>query len=249
MKKYDKNLIIITKNDIIKVIITLFIITFFYCIFIHIYNHIINKERDFMDKIITIGRQFGSNGREIGKQLAAKLDIPFYDKEIIYETSKNSGLSESLLESLDEKPSKSFLYSLVMDPYSYGFTSTGYQTNLNQQAFQAMYDTIKRIGDAGPCVIVGRCADYVLRHNPDLLKVFIYAPVDERVKTVSNRFDLTEDKARAQISKEDKGRASYYNYYTSKKWGVLDSYDICINSSLMDIEGNVDLLIHYINSL
>lgn len=199
--------------------------------------------------IITIGRQFGSNGREIGKRLAEKLGIPFYDKDILYETAKNSGLSEEILKSLDEKPSKSFLYSLVMDPYSYGFANTGYQANLPQQAFQATYDTIKRIGEAGPCVIVGRCADYALRHNPNLARVFIYAPLETRIKTVSKRFDLPEDKAKSQINKEDKGRASYYNYYTSKKWGTMDSYDICINSSLMSIDKTVDFLVEYIKSI
>lgn len=199
--------------------------------------------------IITIGRQFGSSGREIGHRIANKLGVPFYDKEILNETAKSSGLSENILKSLDEKPSKSFLYSLVMDPYSYGFTSTGYQANLNQQAFQATYDTIKKIGDEGPCVFVGRCADYALRHNPNLIRLFIHAPLEKRIETVSQRFNLTEDKAKAQIIKEDKGRASYYNYYTSKKWGALDSYDIFVNSSLMEIDKTVDYLIDYIQSI
>lgn len=200
-------------------------------------------------KIITIGRQFGSNGREIGKELSTKLGIPFYDKEILNETAKNSGLSEQLLKSLDEKPSKSFLYSLVMDPYSLGFTASGYQSNLNQQAFQATYDTIKKIADEGPCIIVGRCADYALRHNENLLKLFVHAPIEARIKTVMERFGLTEDKARSQIIKEDKGRASYYNYYTSKKWGALESYDLFVNSSLMDIEKTTDFIIKYIDEI
>lgn len=199
--------------------------------------------------IITIGRQFGSNGREFGRVLAEKLGIPFYDKEILNETAKNSGLSEQILQSLDEKPTKSFLYSLVMDPYSLGFTSAGYHTNLNQQAFQATYDTVKKIGEAGPCVIVGRCADYALRHNPDLVKIFVHAPMDKRIKNIMTRFNLTEDKAKAQIIKEDKARASYYNYYTSKKWGALESYDIFINSSLMSIDKSTDYIINYIKDM
>lgn len=199
--------------------------------------------------IITIGRQFGSNGREIGHKLADKLGIPFYDKELLNETAKNSGLSENILKSLDEKPSKSFLYSLVMDPYSYGFTSSGYHANLNQQAFQATYDTIKKIADDGPCIFVGRCADYALRHNPNLIRLFIHAPLEKRIETVSKRFNLSEDKARSQIIKEDKGRASYYNYYTSKRWGSLDSYDIFINSSLMSIDKTVDYIIDYLKSI
>ncbi|MBE5945868.1 MAG: cytidylate kinase-like family protein [Lachnospiraceae bacterium] len=199
--------------------------------------------------IITIGRQFGSNGREIGRLLAERLGIPFYDKEILNETAKKSGLSEAVLKELDERPSKSFLYSLVMDPYSYGFTATGYHANLNQRAFQATYDTIKDIADQGSCVIVGRCADYALRHNPDLISIFIYAPMEKRIETIMKRFDLAEDKAKSQINKEDKGRASYYNYYTSKKWGSIDSYDICINSSLMSIEKTVDFIIEYIDAM
>ena len=195
--------------------------------------------------IITIGRQFGSNGREIGRLVSQKLNVPFYDKEILNETAKNSGFSEEVLRSLDEKPSKSFLYSLVMDPYNYGFTNSDYQTNITQQAFQATYDTIKKIAAAGPCVIVGRCADYALRHNPGLVKAFIYAPIEARIKTVCERFELSEDKAKSQINKEDKSRASYYNYYTSKKWGVPESYDICINSSLITVDEAADMIINY----
>ena len=186
--------------------------------------------------IITIGRQFGSNGRNIGRKLAEKISANFYDKELINET-------------LDEKPTRSFLYSLVSDPYSYGFTSAGYQTNLNQQAFQATYDTIKKLADKGPSVFVGRCADYALRHNTNLVRIFIHAPLEERIKNVSERFNLTPDKAKAQIVKEDKARASYYNYYTSKKWGALESYDIFINSSLMSEDDTVDFIIDYIDKI
>ena len=188
--------------------------------------------------IITIGRQFGSNGRNIGRKLAEKISANFYDK-----------LSEEFLKSLDEKPTRSFLYSLVSDPYSYGFTSAGYQTNLNQQAFQATYDTIKKLADKGPSVFVGRCADYALRHNTNLVRIFIHAPLEERIKNVSERFNLTPDKAKAQIVKEDKARASYYNYYTSKKWGALESYDIFINSSLMSEDDTVDFIIDYIDKI
>ena len=199
--------------------------------------------------IITIGRQFGSNGRNIGRKLAEKISANFYDKELINETAKESGLSEEFLKSLDEKPTRSFLYSLVSDPYSYGFTSAGYQTNLNQQAFQATYDTIKKLADKGPSVFVGRCADYALRHNTNLVRIFIHAALEERIKNVSERFNLTPDKAKAQIVKEDKARASYYNYYTSKKWGALESYDIFINSSLMSEDDTVDFIVDYIDKI
>ena len=201
------------------------------------------------NKIITIGRQFGSNGREIGRELATKLGIPFYAKELLNETAKNSGMSEAVLKTLDERPSKSFLYSIVMDPYSFGFTSGGYQTDLSQKAFQATFDTINKIGEEGPCVIVGRCADYALRKNPNLVSLFIHAPLEKRIETIMQRFNLTYDKAKSQIAREDKARASYYNFYTSKKWGALDSYDVFINSSLMSIEDNVEFIIGYIDKM
>lgn len=201
------------------------------------------------NKIITVGRQFGSNGREIGRKLAEKLGIPFYDKELLSKAAKASGLSENLLKNLDEKPNKSFLYNLVMDPYNYGYSNIGNHTNLSQQAFQATYDTVKSIAEDGPCVIVGRCADYALRHNENLLRTFIFAPVDDRVKTIAKRFNINEDKARILITKEDKGRAAYYNYYTSQKWGALESYDFFVNSSLLPIDETVDYMVSYLESI
>lgn len=201
------------------------------------------------NKIITVGRQFGSNGREIGKRIAARLEIPFYDKELLTEAAKASGLSENLLRNLDEKPNKSFLYNLVMDPYNYGYSNTGYHTNLSQQAFQATYDTVKKIAEGGPCVIVGRCADYALRHNDNLLRTFIFAPMDERIKTIAKRFNINEDKAKLLIAKEDKGRAAYYNYYTSQKWGALESYDFFVNSSLLSLDETVDYMVSYIQTM
>ncbi len=201
-------------------------------------------------RIITIGRQFGSNGRHIGKLLADKLGYTYYDKELINKAAKNSGICEELLESMDEKPSKSFIYSLVMDPYAFGFANAGLNNMpLNQQAFKAIYDTIQEISEKEKCVIVGRCADYVLRQREDVARVFVYAEMSKRIQTVSNRYDISEDKARERIQKEDKSRASYYNFYTSKKWGSMDSYDICINSGLMKTNQTVDLLNNIITSM
>ncbi len=197
--------------------------------------------------IITIGRQFGSNGRIIGKLVAEKMNAKYYDKEILKEAAKNSGVCEEILSSLDEKPNKSLLYSVVMDPYSFGyFGNQGYNLGLNQKAFQATYDTIKMIAETEEkAVIVGRCSDYILRNDKNCLKVFIYAPVEERIKTVQERFGLTEAKARDQINKEDKQRASYYNYYSSNKWGHAESYDLCINSALMSNEKIADEIVRY----
>ena len=195
--------------------------------------------------IITIGRQFGSNGRMIGEKLAELMGVKCYDKQLIKEAAKQSGLWEDFLDNMDEKPTSSFLYSVVMDPYSYmSFDSnTNYGMNLNQKAFMATYETIKSIADREPCVIIGRCSNYVLREYEKVLSAFIYAPLEVRIDTVMKRFNLNEKQARDQIAKEDKARASYFNYYTSYKWGKNESYDILIDSSLLGPDGTAELLL------
>ncbi len=203
------------------------------------------------NRIITIGRQFGSNGRNIGRAVAEKLGVNFYDKELLKMAAEKSGVCEELLQNLDEKPNKSFLYSVVMDPYAfaYSYNNSGYNMNISQQAFQATFDTIKSIADRESCVIVGRCSDYILRDNPNLFSVFIYAPLETRIKTVMERFpDLSENKAKDQINKEDKARASYYNYYSSKKWGRMESYHLCIDSSRLSVDDAAEVIIRALNS-
>ena len=197
------------------------------------------------DTLITIGRQFGSCGRIIGEKIAEKLGIPCYDKQLVKKAAKESGLWEDLLDQMDERPSNSFLYSVVMDPYaySYSFEKQGYGMNLNQKAFMATYSTIEKLAKEGPAVFIGRCANYALRDMPSLLSVFIYAPLEDRIKTVMERFDLSEKHAKDQIQKEDKARASYYNYYTSNKWGKMESYDLSINSSLLGTDLTAELII------
>lgn len=202
-------------------------------------------------RIITIGRQFGSNGRNIGKLIAEKLGVQCYDKELLQIAAKNSGVCEELLQNLDEKPNKSFLYSVVMDPYAfaYNFNNNNYTTNINQQAFQATFDTIRDLAERESCVIVGRCSDYILRERDDVLNVFIYAPLEARIKTVSERYPaLTENKIKDQITKEDKARASYYNYYSSKKWGKMESYHLSIDSSILTIDKAADMIIEVFNN-
>jgi cytidylate kinase len=202
-------------------------------------------------RIITIGRQFGSNGRNIGKLIAEKLGVQCYDKELLQIAARNSGVCEELLQNLDEKPNKSFLYSVVMDPYAfaYNFNNNNYTTNINQQAFQATFDTIKDLAERESCVIVGRCSDYILRERDDVLNVFIYAPLEARIKTVSERYPaLTENKIKDQITKEDKARASYYNYYSSKKWGKMESYHLSIDSSILTIDKAADMIIEVFNN-
>lgn len=193
--------------------------------------------------IITIARQYGSGGREIGALLAKELGIKYYDKELLSRAAKESGICEELFENHDEKPTNSFLYSLVMDTYSFGYTSAAFSDMpINQKVFLAQFNTIKKIADEGPCVIVGRCADYALEDYDNCLSVFIHADLNKRIRRVSQKHNLTENKAKDTIVKTDKRRASYYDYYSSKKWGEADSYNLSIDSGILGIEGSVELI-------
>ena len=203
---------------------------------------------DFMgNDIYTIGREFGSFGKQVGEALAQKLGIKLYDKELLQQAAKDSGFCEEIFENHDEKPTNSFLYSLVMDTYSSGGYSTApfMDMPLNHKVFLAQFDSIKKIAESESCVIVGRCADYALENNPDCISIFVRADIEDRIKRISERLNISENKAKDLIHKEDKQRASYYNYYTSKKWGDARSYDLCINTSQISVEDAADFIISY----
>lgn len=196
--------------------------------------------------IYTIGRQYGSGGKEIGTKLAEKLGIKCYDRELLERASKESGLCQELFENHDEKPTNSFLYSLVMDTYSLGYSSSSYMDiPINHKVFLAQFDTIKKLASEGPCVIVGRCADYALEDMDNVVNAFIAADVETRAKRISQLYDMSLSKATDAVVKTDKRRASYYNYYSNKKWGDVHSYHICIDSSQVGIDGAVDMLIKF----
>ena len=193
--------------------------------------------------IITIGREYGSAGRQIGYKVAEDLGIKLYDREMLERAAKESGICEELFETHDEKPTNSFLYSLVMDSYSFGYPSSSYtDMPINHKIFLAQFDTIRKIASEGPCILVGRCADYALEEFDNVLSVFIHADMDARVRRIARIYDLTDAKAKDRIIKTDKKRSSYYNYYTSKRWGEVDSYDLCLNSSVFGIDGTVDMI-------
>lgn len=198
-------------------------------------------------KVYTIGREFGSMGLVVGQKLAERLGIKYYDKELLQQAAKDSGFCEEIFENHDEKPSNSFLYSLVMDTYSAGnYAATPFlDMPLNHKVFLAQFDTIKNIAAKESCVIVGRCADYALANQPDVINVFVRADLEDRIKIISKRLDLTENKAKDMILKNDKQRASYYNYYTSKKWGDTSSYDLTINTSKISVDNAVDLILDF----
>ena len=196
-----------------------------------------------MNTIITISRQHGSAGLQIGRELAKELNIPCYDKELLERAAKDSGLCKEIFEANEKKPTSSFLYSLVMDTYSYGYSS-GVLSDmpLNQKVFLAQFDTIKQLAKEGPCVFIGRCADYALEDNPNCLSVFVHADLKKRIRRVAAINSISDAKAKDIIQKMDKNRASYYNYYTCKKWGDMESYHVCLDSGIFGIDGTVNLL-------
>ena len=202
--------------------------------------------------IIAIGRQFGSGGKEIGTKLAEKLNIKCYDSELLTIAAKESGYSEDILQQNDEKPTNSLLYSIVMDTYSLsGYKSAPFvDMPLNHKIFLAQFDTIKNLAAKESCVIVGRCADYALEDNPDCFSVYIHADIKfrmARIKAESEEGKFKDDnKIIDFINKTDKKRANYYNYYSSKKWGECQSYDLSVDSSVLGIDKSVDFILDYI---
>ena len=197
--------------------------------------------------IITIARQYGSGGHDIGEKLAEELKIPFYDKELLERAAKDSGFCQEIFENYDEKPTNSFLYSLVMDTYSMGHSTAAFaEMPLNHKIFLAQFNAIKDIAKEGPCVIVGRCADYALADFPNVVNVYLYADMQTRIARIARRHDVTDAKAKDLIQKTDKGRASYYNYYTNKKWGEATGYDLCLNTASLGIDGSIHMIREFV---
>lgn len=198
---------------------------------------------------ITIGRQFGSGGREIGIELANKLGIKCFDKEIVKRASEESGISEKMFEQADEKPINSFLYSIV----AHGFPtySTPVQMNnvfTNDKIFTMQADTIKKISEEMPAIFIGRCANDILRENKKLVSVFIYANHEDKVQRISRKYNISEKEAAEMIRKIDKSRSSYYEFYANQRWGDLNNYMLCINSSV-GIDKTVNVIYKYIMEL
>ncbi len=193
---------------------------------------------------IAIGRQFGSGGREIGKKVAEALGVPYYDKELLAVAAQESGQSHEFLESYDEKPPHSFLDTLVQGPQNLLVGARG--TTVEQLAAQAQRDAVLSVADKGSCVIVGRCADYILRDKPGLVRVFITAGHDERIARICHRDGVSEKEAEDKIRKMDKARSSYYNFHTDRKWGDAGNYDLCVSSSLRGPDAAAELILQFI---
>lgn len=185
--------------------------------------------------IITIGREHGSGGRLIAQKVAEKLGIPLYDKKLIRMIAADSGLSENYVESAEKKRTSSFLYNIYFDSNN---------LPVDDQLFITQSNIIKQVAQEGPCVIVGRCGDYVLRDRDDCLKVFIYAPVEERMERVTDVYGEKTNDAKKYLEKYDKQRASYYNRFTEAKWGDPHNYHLMLNSTI-----GIDTIADYIVKL
>lgn len=197
--------------------------------------------------IIAIGRQFGSGGREIGKALASSLDIPYYDKDLIALAAKKSGMSPEIFEQFDEKPTKSLLYSLAIGSYMFGSrVSTVSDMPMNDKLYTLQVNIIQDLAKQGSCILIGRCADYILRDDPDLISLFIHAPLAYRKRRIESLYSVPQDKIEGMLAKADKSRANYYNYYTERKWGSASNYDLSIDSSLLSLEDTVKFLREYV---
>ena len=207
-----------------------------------------------MDKkiIITIARQYGSGGREIGEKVAKKLGIAIYDKELITDAATRGNLDENVSKLADESAANSLLYTLAMGSNVLGTTMHfGYKMPLNDKLFILQSEVIKEKAKEESCVIIGRCGDYVLRDEENVLRIFVYGDLDHRQARIAERHpELKSSQIVDVITKTDKRRSSYYNFYTGNKWGKFDNYDLAINSSTMGIEGTANLIVNIVkNSL
>ncbi len=203
------------------------------------------------NRIVTITRQYGSGGHEIGELLAEKLGIGFYDKELISIAAKESGISPEVFEAADEKAGNSLLYSLSVGLYNYGngFSSSMGDLPVNDQLYILQHKIIKEKSESENFVVVGRCADYVLKDKENVVKIYIYADLESRINRAVERKDIEPARAKQAVLKADKNRANYYSFYSGQKWGQVDNYDLCINTTNLSAELAAELIIDYINIL
>ena len=176
-----------------------------------------------MKTVITISREYGSGGRMVAQRVAETLEIPFYDKEIIERVAGEAGFTQSFVQNTEERPINSLIYGLYFSAQNLSPTD---------QIFVAQASVVRKLADKGPCVIVGRCADFILRGRPNLLRAFLYAPMEERVLRAHQEYGLEGKNLEGLIVKQDKRRAAYYDYFTNTRWGDSHAYDLCINTTM-----------------
>lgn len=204
-----------------------------------------------MNKIVTISRQYGSGGREIGKKLAEAWGIPFYDNELITLAAKQSGFAEEAFETAETRASSSLLYSIARGMTTFGSNEMGGFTNLSldDKIYLAQAEVIRKCASEGPCVIVGRCADYVLRKLNNVVNVFVYADLAFRAERSVRIDGLPHERIEEAVLKRDKQRANYYNFHTGERWGRIENYSLCINSSHVGIDSSVEIIKRYVEDV
>ena len=195
-------------------------------------------------KIVTIGRQFGSGGHEIGNRLATRLDIPLYDNNLVRMVAEKLDIREETAQAVDETTLNSFLAGYVIAPMEYStyINATECIQPLSEQVYELQCEIIRKLAERGSCVIVGRCADFVLRDNPNLINVFICADKEDRIKRIAQRYDLSERKAADRIKKIDRERKYYYESHTGLDWGSVQAHQMLLNASRLGMEKTVDIL-------
>ena len=195
--------------------------------------------------VISIGRQFGSGGRVIGKALAEKLNIDYYDNELLVLAAKQNGLAPEFFESNDEISNSLFGFaSNILDNIGLGTFTNNMLSG--DTLFQMLSETIKKLASEKSCIIVGRCSDYILRDNPNCVSIFLHASEEERAKRIANRMNISEEDARVKLAEADKKRAAYYNFYSNKTWGDSKTYDLSINVSKLGIDGTLNFILDYL---
>lgn len=198
--------------------------------------------------IIALGRQYGSGGREIGEKLARLMDVPFYDRELIALAAQRSGIAPEVYASIDETATNSLLYALSTGAFMFSsHFSSSVDLPMNDKLYILQNKIISDIAEKeGSCVIVGRCADYILRNNPNCVSVFVYAPLEQRIERIKKKDGITADAAESKIVKTDKRRANYYNFYTNQEWGDISSYELAISSYPLGSEKTAEMILEYV---
>ena len=200
-----------------------------------------------MNYIITISRQHGSGGKEIGELLSKELGIPIYDNTVIQRAAEKSGFSEDHFRDYDKNAGNSFLYSLVRGfQYHQSNTSTW---SLEDKIYATHSKVINELANEGPCVIIGRCADYILSNRPNVVKIFIYGDAEKRADFLAKKNGISHEQALSEIKSVDKRRQNYYNYHADSKWGDAKNYNLCIDSSFCGVEGAASLICNFLKEL
>lgn len=195
-----------------------------------------------MKRIITIGREFGSGGHEIAERISQKLNYTLYDKEIISEVARQSGINIKELQLRDEKGMNSLLYALALGNYYKGTDKNSVERPVSMRIEQAYFETIARLAEKTPCIIVGRAADYILRNNAERISFFITAKPDKKISRICEKYNLTATEASRLIEKNDRNRSTYYKSVTGNTWGTASCYDFCVSSSYFGISKTVEVI-------